>query len=472
VVATLRGPFFEAAFVAILAAGVRGVMLGVVGRAVALLLRRDAAPAIAGALFGFVLGFPACVPTVIPLVLPVPEARDVSPQSYHEYTQRQMIAQNQVSQFGELSAAFGGRSLSSVAHLPGYAWANHELQALGRDYAAHVRDDPLIGPDLIRWQAQAQAQPVAEPAAAPSRHMAWLLGCALAGVLPAAAGAVLGAALGEKQRPRRGRREAVFLACVSGATVLGLGAFALAEGGGDDDRPPAKVGQPSATAQARGEANLRRLGQAMLAYHKDHGHFPPPVLLGEDGTPLHSWRVLLLPYLDQEPLFNRLALNEPWDSGHNRQVWRDTMPAVYNAGVRPGATETYYQMIVSESQGPAQSRFRLGHRTSVKDLEQAGGANRSLLVVEAKNAVEWFRPEDILYRDPARDVDQLGGVFLYHFYACFADGSVHLLKKPPDLGAHRNLLADLIGSGSRMSLAAFEPLFADDLLAGRSGGAK
>ena len=48
----------------------------------------------------------------------------------------------------------------------------------------------------------------------------------------------------------------------------------------------------------------------------------------QTGQPLLSWRVALLPQLDQLPLFQQIHLDEPWDSPHNRQ-FAEQMPAVY-----------------------------------------------------------------------------------------------------------------------------------------------
>src|SRR5439155_26925435 len=56
---------------------------------------------------------------------------------------------------------------------------------------------------------------------------------------------------------------------------------------------------------------------ALHNYQGEHGRLPPAVVYGEDGTPLHSWRVLLLPYIGQEELYSEFRLDEPWDSPHN-----------------------------------------------------------------------------------------------------------------------------------------------------------
>src|SRR5262245_6014980 len=67
----------------------------------------------------------------------------------------------------------------------------------------------------------------------------------------------------------------------------------------------------------------------MLLYAERHGgRLPPAILYDEQGRPLHSWRVLILPYLEEEALYHQFRLDEPWDSPHNLALlpW---MPKVY-----------------------------------------------------------------------------------------------------------------------------------------------
>ena len=62
-----------------------------------------------------------------------------------------------------------------------------------------------------------------------------------------------------------------------------------------------------------------QLTLAFLLYHEQHGHFPPAYTVDENGNPLHSWRVLILPYMEQGKLYEQIRLDEPWDSEHNRR---------------------------------------------------------------------------------------------------------------------------------------------------------
>src|SRR5438445_175426 len=66
----------------------------------------------------------------------------------------------------------------------------------------------------------------------------------------------------------------------------------------------------------------------MHSYQDRHGRLPPAVVYGNYGKPLYSWRVLLLPYLEQDNLYQRFHLDEPWDSPHNIRLLEE-MPAAY-----------------------------------------------------------------------------------------------------------------------------------------------
>jgi len=60
----------------------------------------------------------------------------------------------------------------------------------------------------------------------------------------------------------------------------------------------------------------------LLAFHNysdTHGALPPLYTVDDEGKPLHSWRVLILPFLEQQDLYNQIRLDEPWDSEYNKQ---------------------------------------------------------------------------------------------------------------------------------------------------------
>ena len=59
---------------------------------------------------------------------------------------------------------------------------------------------------------------------------------------------------------------------------------------------------------------------AVANYHETYGCFPPAYVADRDGKPMHSWRVLILPFLEQRELYNAYNFAEPWDGPNNRKL--------------------------------------------------------------------------------------------------------------------------------------------------------
>lgn len=156
----------------------------------------------------------------------------------------------------------------------------------------------------------------------------------------------------------------------------------------------------------------------MYNYEETKGTLPPAAVRGPDGKPLLSWRVLLLPYIEQDDLFKEFKLDEPWDSPHNSKLL-DRMPDIYlpfrDAPVTPG--HTYYQVIVG-----AGTPFQSGKPINTRNLE--GRSSNILLIVEAAEAVPWTKPDDLVY-EPDGALPAFGGIHRDgRFRAALADGSV------------------------------------------------
>ncbi|MCA9151996.1 MAG: DUF1559 domain-containing protein, partial [Planctomycetales bacterium] len=76
--------------------------------------------------------------------------------------------------------------------------------------------------------------------------------------------------------------------------------------------------------------NLKQLGVALMSYESARGRYPTSAIYTPEGKPGLSWRVALLPYLEEQGLYRQFHLNEPWDSPHNRELARQ-MPAVFKS---------------------------------------------------------------------------------------------------------------------------------------------
>jgi hypothetical protein len=172
--------------------------------------------------------------------------------------------------------------------------------------------------------------------------------------------------------------------------------------------------------------NLMELGLALDAYHLKNGCFPPAALQSKEGKPLLSWRVALLPYLENGgELFKQFKLNEQWDSPHNKPLLA-RMPQVYfPKNIPPKESHTTFYQVFT---GPG-TVFD-GPRGVSWSMIQDGHAN-TILVVEGGTAVPWTKPEDLPYV-PGKALPQLGGLFPDGFHAMFCDGSVRFIRKKVD----------------------------------------
>ena len=66
--------------------------------------------------------------------------------------------------------------------------------------------------------------------------------------------------------------------------------------------------------------NLKQIGLALRAYEADYHALPPVVTRDATGRPLHSWRTLILPYIEQSDLHKKIDLARPWDDPVNAQA--------------------------------------------------------------------------------------------------------------------------------------------------------
>ncbi len=169
--------------------------------------------------------------------------------------------------------------------------------------------------------------------------------------------------------------------------------------------------------------NLKQIGLALHNYHDAYGAFPAAAIYSKNGKPLLSWRVAILPFLDEQTLYNELHRDEPWDSPHNRKLL-DRMPKVYrHPRARPkDAHATYYQVFTGKG-----ALFDGKKGLTLGQITNGDGTSYTLLVVEAAEAVPWTKPADLVY-DPDRPLPRLGGHFPGATPVLFADGSVRSLR--------------------------------------------
>jgi len=140
--------------------------------------------------------------------------------------------------------------------------------------------------------------------------------------------------------------------------------------------------------------NLKQISLALHNYHDAHGSFPPAYLADANGRRMHSWRVLLLPYLDGEALYSAYNFDEPWDSPGNLKLL-SRMPDVYAcpssfSDEHGDEGYTTYVGVVGEGTawpGPGARRIR----------EMRDGTSNTVHVIEYDSGgkIHWTEPRDL-----------------------------------------------------------------------------
>ncbi|MHB1036894.1 MAG: DUF1559 family PulG-like putative transporter [Pirellulales bacterium] len=191
---------------------------------------------------------------------------------------------------------------------------------------------------------------------------------------------------------------------------------------------PAVQAAREAARRAQCANNLKQISLALMNYHDANRCFPPAYIADKDGKPMHSWRVLILPYLEQKPLYDQYKFDEPWDGPNNRRL-ADLMPTIYacpSSPQLPGKTD--YLAVV----GPGFA-FEGAKPMRMSDLKQ--GATNVITVVDvAGSATNWMEPRDLNVQDLRGLAGQnLRGNHPAGANAAYADGHVSFLPEPLDV---------------------------------------
>jgi hypothetical protein len=187
------------------------------------------------------------------------------------------------------------------------------------------------------------------------------------------------------------------------------------------------TGPRTASARAQSQNNLKQIGLALHNYHDVYNGFPPAALVDRRGKPMLSWRVLILPFIEQDALYREFKLDEPWDSEHNKKLLEmHPMPPVF---ALPGVTKegektTHYQAFVGNGAifDPIQP---------CKIVAITDGTSNTIMAATAAKAVPWTKPDDIPF-DPKADPRELLLMKDDGVSVLFADGSVRFINKTID----------------------------------------
>jgi hypothetical protein len=189
---------------------------------------------------------------------------------------------------------------------------------------------------------------------------------------------------------------------------------------------PAVTQSREAAARAMSMNNMKQMALALHNYHDTYKSFPAHASYAKK-KPLLSWRVHILPFLEQDGLYRAFKLDEPWDSPHNKaliarmpEIYRSPLAKDVAAGKTVYVAPTGPNMIFGSPKG-----------TPIRNI--VDGTSNTIMLVEADDgrAVYWTQPEDLkVDRDnPLTGLIKKGAK---GFHAGFADGSVRFVSSRVD----------------------------------------
>jgi prepilin-type processing-associated H-X9-DG protein len=206
---------------------------------------------------------------------------------------------------------------------------------------------------------------------------------------------------------------------------------------------PAVQAAREAARRVTCQNNLKQIGSALLNYEAVNRCYPPAVFTDGLGKPMKSWRVAILPYMDQQPLYQQYDSKQPWDSPQNRALGNTPLP-IFRCPSDPGetasGTETDYVRIVGKNTVGGMPN------EAVKLNDITNGASNTIMVAEVFGLnIPWEEPRDVTADEfvdmvaksaaQGRRSPHTGG-----FHVLMADGSVQFIDRNVDPNKLRAML--------------------------------
>jgi len=199
---------------------------------------------------------------------------------------------------------------------------------------------------------------------------------------------------------------------------------------------PAVQQAREAARRSQCKNNLKQIGLALHNYHDVYNSFPPAFVADENGNPMHSWRVLILPFIDEQALYAQYRFDEPWN-GPNNSLLLNRMPIVFRCPSHgtPTDTNTAYAAVY----GP-NSVFQGSSSVAIRQI--LDGTSNTLAVGEVTAAsIPWMQPLDVdVTLHPS--VGDRAGFSSDHIGGChflMVDGAVRFVSQSINQGTMKSL---------------------------------
>jgi prepilin-type processing-associated H-X9-DG protein len=207
------------------------------------------------------------------------------------------------------------------------------------------------------------------------------------------------------------------------------------------------------SVKVQSQNNLKQIALAVHNYESSYDKLPGNICTkgGDEPKPLLSWRVAILPYMDEEELYKKFNLNEPWDSPNNKKLI-PLIPKVYanpafeddtkgsvtikttNVKIPAGKPalsaegRTPYLAPAFKKRGGLHTMLPTFPGESRTFANISDGMSNTIMVLECPDSEIWTKPADLII-DPDGKLPKMGGVIPKGFNVAFGDGSVRFLKE-------------------------------------------
>ncbi len=179
-----------------------------------------------------------------------------------------------------------------------------------------------------------------------------------------------------------------------------------------------------ASRRSQCKNNLKQIGLALHYYHEKYKEFPPAYTVDKHGKPLHSWRTLILPFIEQESLYRSIDLSKPWNDPANAKAFKTVVPTYACPSLNPEPGMTNYLAVTGDN-----TCLRPARSLKVEEVTDGPDSTLAVMDVNAKHTVPWMAPQDAdltLLLELPTEKDSLQHNGGYHVLV--VDGSVRFLS--------------------------------------------